>query len=282
MKKEEIVKAIRGCAKELGRNPNLREMREIAGVPIKTVYKQLGGVAPALKAAGLTPMGPGFSLTETELLMDWGAVTRKLKKVPSAWEYERQGRFTPKPFYTRFDNWMGVPKAFCKFMGKPKNQSLKQQWRDVLKLIATKPAVVVPVWPSAVRPSRRRTLPDRPVYGSPMQLAEMAHAPTNEMGVLFMFGVMARRLGFIVHRLQPGFPDCIAMREIAPGRWQRVRIEFEFESRSFFKHRHRADRCDVIVCWKHNWKECPKGLEVVELGKEVEKELEKELENLHR
>ena len=112
---------------------------------------------------------------------------------------------------------------------------------------------------------------DRPVYGSPMQLAEMAHRPTNEMGVVFMFGVMARRLGFVVHMLQAGFPDCIAMREMSPGQWQRVRIEFEFESRSFFKHRHRADKCDVIVCWKHNWRECPKGLDVVELGKEVEK-----------
>ena len=67
--------------------------------------------------------------------------------------------------------------------------------------------------------------------------------------------------------MQAGFPDCIAMRETAPGKWQRVRVEFEFESRNFRKHRHRQDRCDVIVCWVHNWKECP--LEVVELSKVV-------------
>ena len=209
MTKEEILRAIRGCAKELGRNPNLRDMREIAGVPMKAVYKQFGGVMPALKSAGLTPMGPGFCLTETELLLDWGAVARKLKKVPSAGEYVRQGRFSHKPFYTKFNDWMSVPEAFCKFMGKPKNQSMKRQWGDVLKLIATRPAVAVPVRPSAVRPCRKRILRDRPVYGSPMQLAEMAHGPTNEMGVVFMFGVLARRLGFVVHMLQAGFPDCI-------------------------------------------------------------------------
>jgi hypothetical protein len=75
---------------------------------------------------------------------------------------------------------------------------------------------------------------------------------------------MARKLGFVVHRLQATFPDCIAMREVAPGLWQRVRIEFEFESRNFKKHKHRKDKCDVIVCWKHNWKDCP--LDVVELS----------------
>ena len=105
---------------------------------------------------------------------------------------------------------------------------------------------------------------DRPIYGAPLPWPELAHEPVNELGVVFVFGMMARKLGFVVHRLQAGFPDCIAMREVAPGLWQRVRIEFEFESRNFLKHKHRKDKCDVIVCWKHNWKDCP--LDVVELG----------------
>ena len=54
------------------------------------------------------------------------------------------------------------------------------------------------------------------------------------------------------------------MSEVEPGVWQRVRIEFEFESRNFLKHKHRVNKCDVIVCLKHNWKDCP--LDVVELG----------------
>jgi hypothetical protein len=32
---------------------------------------------------------------------------------------------------------------------------------------------------------------------------------------------------------------------------------------------HKASECDLIICWKHNWKECP--LEVVELSKEIAK-----------
>jgi hypothetical protein len=59
--------------------------------------------------------------------------------------------------------------------------------------------------------------------------------------------------------------DCEAKRQIAPGQWQRVRIEFEFESRNFRDHGHSPDGCDTIVCWSHNWPECPVHLEVVEL-----------------
>ena len=44
-------------------------------------------------------------------------------------------------------------------------------------------------------------------------------------------------------------------------------IEFEHESRNFLKHMHPVKGCDLIVCWKHNWPECP--LEVVELSRAV-------------
>jgi len=34
-------------------------------------------------------------------------------------------------------------------------------------------------------------------------------------------------------------------------------IEFEKESRNFLKHGHDPNGCDLIVCWEHNWPECP-------------------------
>jgi hypothetical protein len=107
------------------------------------------------------------------------------------------------------------------------------------------------------------------VFGAPLTIAAMAHAPTNEAGVIFLFGALAADLGFRVERLQAAFPDCEAKREVVPGKWERVRIEFEFESRNFREHRHDPAGCDVIVCWRHNWPDCPKRLEVVELGRAV-------------
>jgi hypothetical protein len=41
------------------------------------------------------------------------------------------------------------------------------------------------------------------------------------------------------------------MREVRPGHWQRVRIEFEYESRNYRIHGHRGDGCDLIVCWRY-------------------------------
>ena len=78
---------------------------------------------------------------------------------------------------------------------------------------------------------------------------------------------LAERLGFVVMKVQTEFPDCEALRHIGDNRWQHVRIEFEYESRNFLKHMHDPKGCDVIVCWEHNWRECP--VEVVELKTEV-------------
>jgi len=113
---------------------------------------------------------------------------------------------------------------------------------------------------------------DRPIYGPPLTELSLSHGPSNEMGVVFLFGMMARELGFVVTHVQSEFPDCEAMREVDAGQWQRVRIEFEFESRNFFKHGHAPKDCDVIVCWKHNWPGCP--LDVVELHEALRRKME--------
>jgi hypothetical protein len=78
---------------------------------------------------------------------------------------------------------------------------------------------------------------------------------------------MSGQLGFLVLRIQTEFPDCEAMRVVGENRLQMVRIEFEFQSRNFLRHMHEPAGCDLIVCWEHNWPECP--LEVIELKKAV-------------
>jgi hypothetical protein len=111
------------------------------------------------------------------------------------------------------------------------------------------------------------------VYGEPLGLAAMAHAPTNELGVLFLFGILAAGMGFRVERLQAAFPDCEAKPEVAPGKWELVFIELELYSRNFKSHRHNPKGCHVIVCWKHNWPDCPEWIEVIELSKVVKGEI---------
>jgi hypothetical protein len=108
---------------------------------------------------------------------------------------------------------------------------------------------------------------DRPVMGEPFDRRPMTNAPVNELGVMVLFGMVAAGLGLQVESVQGKFPDCIARRQVAPGKWQYLRIEFEYESRNFKLHGHDPKGCDMIVCWRHNWKECPAEIEVVELSR---------------
>ncbi len=109
---------------------------------------------------------------------------------------------------------------------------------------------------------------DRPVMGAPFDRSPMTNAPVNELGVVLLFGMLAVSLGFQVEWVQGrSYPDCQAKLEVAPGKWQHVRIEFEYESKNFLLHGHDPKRCDVIVCWRHNWKECPEEIEVIELSR---------------
>ncbi|HEV7522441.1 MAG TPA: hypothetical protein VGP89_15165 [Candidatus Angelobacter sp.] len=117
----------------------------------------------------------------------------------------------------------------------------------------------------------RRPLKDRPLLGAPTGLPAFPYEPVNEMGVMVLFSMMAQQLGFVIESVQAGFPDCQAKIEVEPGRWQHFRIEFEYESRSFRLHGHDAQKCDLIVCWRHNWKNCPPYIQVLELSKIVRK-----------
>jgi len=90
----------------------------------------------------------------------------------------------------------------------------------------------------------------------------MEYAPSNELGVVFLFAHVARKLQFRIEAIRPQFPDCIAYRRIGDSE-REVRIEFEFKSSNFRAHGHDPTQCDIIVCWHHNWPEAP--IEVIEL-----------------
>jgi hypothetical protein len=108
-------------------------------------------------------------------------------------------------------------------------------------------------------------------YGAPLEFKGLRHAPLNEQGVVYVFALVARDLGFTVEAIGTAFPDCEAKRQMdrKGERWQRVRVEFEYLSSDFRRHGHSEEGCDLIVCWKDDWKECP--LEVIDLSEEIRK-----------
>ncbi|MBU4315294.1 hypothetical protein KJ673_02715 [Patescibacteria group bacterium] len=94
--------------------------------------------------------------------------------------------------------------------------------------------------------------------------APLQYAPQNEIGVVYLFAHIARKKQFRIEKIRPQFPDCIAYRR-SGDQEKLVRIEFEYRSSSFKAHHHDTKKCDCIVCWHHDWPDCP--LEVIELKK---------------
>src|SRR5260221_6800071 len=88
----------------------------------------------------------------------------------------------------------------------------------------------------------------RPPYGKPIDFRGLRHEPVNEGGGVFLFGMVARELGYLVEAVQAGFPDCEAKRQVGAGKLQTVRIEFEVLKRYFRDHWHHPGRCELIVC----------------------------------
>jgi hypothetical protein len=264
MSKEEIITAIRECSKELGRTPSLGELTERVHVSTRTIRRLFGNYGMAVRACGMEPPR-GAPTPLEELFKDWAAVVRKLEKVPTMFEYERESAYSSKPLVSRFKGWRQVPQAMMAYAERNNQQG---EWSDVLELAKANHEATWGAYSTSLSTGgpqgTGKILTDRPVYGPPMMDAGMAYGPTNEMGVVYLFGMVSWDLGFVVMRIQEQFPDCEAMRKIDDQHWQLVKVEFEKESRNFLRHGHLPSGCDLIVCWVHNWPECP--VEVIELS----------------
>ena len=296
MSKSKVIAGIRVAAKKLGRVPNVSELESAGGVRREELRRCFPSLRQAVRAAGLEPTLERTRNRSGVMLEDWGEVARKMGRLPTTKHYDAAGRFSKGTFWLRFGPWNTIPDHFSDYV---RATGAEEKWQDVLAMVDTRELGVTPVragamdkgrnmtagmppgngrhhgaamaLPRAIPNFRRRSpiLADRPVYGAPMPTRGLAYEPVNETGVVLLFGIVAWDLGFHVERVQTDFPDCEAMFEVQPGKWQRVRIEFEYESRNFKIHRHPVDKCDIIVCWRHNWKECPRRLQVVELREAI-------------
>jgi len=267
LNKRHILKRITEVAKKLGHTPSILEFTAQVEISRYSLFRLFPKWNEALRAAGLKPNRLYVRPEDNELLKDWGEAVRKKRGIPSRWAYRLAGKYYPLTLAKRFGGWPAVPEAFRKFAKG------KREWTDVLALLPDVAPTKTSERPRSTPGSRvmRRNagaaLPkDRATYGNPMNFHEMRHEPVNEQGVVLLFGILAKKLGYTIEAVQTGFPDCEAKRQIAPGRWQRVLLEFEYESRNFRDHGHPSTGCDVIVCWRHNWDDCPEQLEILELS----------------
>jgi hypothetical protein len=263
MSREEIIAAVKDCAAELGHAPNLAEFRTLTRISKNQIRKNFGTFTQMMAASEVERHGSGWVVDLKSLFVDWAGIVRRTGKVPTMSDYELESKYSVRPLQRRFTAWGNVPAGMLEYV---RQEGLEGEWKDVVEVTQTYVQGTAKRTRTSgtpkVLPARPRITTDRPIYGDPMH-APLNCAPTNENGVIFAFGTVAKELGYSVNRIQAAFPDCEALRKVGPNRWEPLKIEFENESRNFLTHMHSIDGADLIVCWTHNWPECP--LEVVEL-----------------
>jgi hypothetical protein len=119
----------------------------------------------------------------------------------------------------------------------------------------------------------RMRFPKKPkedlAIGEPIDFEGLTNAPLEENGVIFLFGKLHERMGIRIKAIRKGFPDAAAEVWIKDRLYPRT-IEFEFRTSDFKRHGHDSNKCDIIVCWEHDWRDCPSHIFVIELKSELE------------
>ncbi|HAU36423.1 MAG TPA: hypothetical protein DCX07_01735 [Phycisphaerales bacterium] len=282
-KKQTLIRELQGIAKNLDTDTVPRhEFLRRTGISEREVQGLFGSYNELVKAAGLTPRffptsdAPTYS--DEDLLNELVRVLRLPESKLTRGFFEQNASVSASACERRFGGWINTIKLAAERLDPDKDTELLARIREYAapKLPARHIAPSSDGEEQEEPPgtseqdmyeANHSVLSSEPshLYGDFINFRGLQHAPVNEQGVVFLFGMICRELGYVVEIVKPGFPDCEAKRRVQgrPGKWQRVRIEFEYESRNFRAHGHDPDQCDVIVCWEHNWAECP--IEVLEL-----------------
>ncbi len=243
--RDELIAAVRDTARQLG-TPTLSlvAFRGESGISYERICAHFDGWFELCREAGVKPARGELRIDDDDLFAAMGGIGTRAR-------FARHFRYSLGAFSKRGRNWTEMLEAFRAWTARcapdfPHMAELESRIdrATLRKRPRAGDRVAAAPWPAH----------DGRVLGGRIDLPGLAHAPTNE-------------LGFVVEAIGQGFPDCEAKRRIGAGRWQRVRIEFEFQSRNFRAHGHDAALCDLIVCWDDNWPDCP--IEVIELGRAV-------------
>jgi hypothetical protein len=243
---EEVVDYLRDLAERLGKDTlSTREVNADGQISAATICRRFGAFSDLLIKAGLKPRRV-YKRDPEQMLSALRELMLRIGRSPSLTEFKQNLSYSPHQYKAEFGS---LDKA-C------------ESARPVPVGTATSQNPPPSPFESELHKSQVRRR-----YGPVLDFRGLRHEPINEQGVVFLFGMLAAELGFVVESIQGGFPDCDAKLRRKDGTFEGVRIEFEFKSSEFLRHKHDPSGCDFIVCWIHDWADCP--LPVLELSKEV-------------
>lgn len=263
MTRETMIEAAKQAASQANGALSRDDFIRLSGISSYYIYNLFpdGGWTEIQELAGIA-LHPNRHdpISDDELLAGLHKVACELGTIPTLHKLNASGGYSASTITRRFGGLQGMLKRYRGWLEVHAPDS------PLLQQLHAKSKHETPTAPQAIA-APSGTWQKRPgiEYGAPINFRGLRHAPINEQGVVYLFGMVSFELGLIVEAVQAGYPDCEAKRCVDEkrDRWQRVQIEFEFQSRNFRDHCHDPAGCDLIVCWDHNWPECP--LEVIEL-----------------
>jgi hypothetical protein len=263
--RESVVAEVREIAARLGVDTLRREdFDRESSVSLYHVYSLFAddGWRGVLEAAGLRVPFQNVAIPDETLLEEFHRIVSEMGRIPTINQLDARGNFSSSVYKKRFGGIQGTLKRYRSWLEEHRPDAPELQLIPINskhEMVTPHPAAKI----TAGTPQWARGA--GVVFGAPINFRGLRHAPINEQGVVYLFGMVSSELGLIVEAVQAAYPDCEAKRcvDARQNRWQRVRIEFEFYSSNFREHGHDLAGCDMIVCWEHDWSDCP--LEVVEL-----------------
>ena len=269
--RETVVRSAKEAAEQVGRPISRADFERLTGISQYHIYRLFpeGGWTEVRRLAGLKRHPKDNEpLSDDEILEEFHRVASSLGKIPTWPLFSAQAEISADVVRRRFGGLQGTLQRYESWLREVDPTSpLLADLRDKSKheILPTssatdEPSDTIMVWEKSSSVE----------FGPPISFRGLRHAPINEQGVVFLFGMVSYELGFTVEAIHASYPDCEAKRCVdrIKNRWQRVKIEFEYQSRNFRDHGHDPTRCDLIVCWEHNWPECP--LEVIELRRVID------------
>jgi hypothetical protein len=249
-----LIARVKEIAGRLGKPRVTRaEFWRETGIPLSAVQRQFKSYSDFVRAAGLSDPNDRQKISQESLLRNMRDVFRSEGGIVRQNRFDRIGLHAVNTYRLRFGSWRRAIAALRTW--------LERHEPNFPYLAELRAYCDRGVHLSQAGSMAAKTVGGRR-YGALLRFRALEHAPVNESGVIFLFGLVAEELGFIVEALSLDFPDADAKRCVG-NEWRRVRLEFEYQSRSFQKHAHDPKACDLIVCWEHNWPQCP--IEVLEL-----------------
>ena len=224
-----MVKVLRRIAGELGTDSVSRpEFLRRIGLSERKVQRLFGSYNGLVEAAGLIsrsfPSTEAPTYSNEDMIEEIVRVLRLPNSKLTTIFFDQNSRMSLSACQRRFGGWINALKAAAEKLDPERDSVLLSRIREytapeIRVTTRTPPAahanVALPDTDDEEALEASANEHEIPfvqgnVYGDFINFRGLQHAPVNEQGVVFLFGMICRELGYVVEIVKPGFPDCEA------------------------------------------------------------------------